>query len=105
MGKILSGEEDAIYRKTMDVIACDVFYESLKAVSELHEAHLNPLESHKEIGMAMGQKVLDDIINVTEDMPKEALVRWFAEVAINHVVMGMDHHPAYKEYIIKQLGL
>lgn len=105
MMKVLSEGEAKIYSETMDLIACSVFLESMKKVAELNDNNQNPLEFQKEIGIAMGQVVLDQVIDITEDMPKEALVRWFTEVAIAHLVGSMERHPSYKEHIMKKIGL
>jgi len=103
--KILDPEEEEEYALFMDKIATAIYLESYKHIKELHERHVDPLINTEEIGMATGQVVLDKVIEMTKDMPKEKLLRIFTEVAISHSVNTMQRHPEYKMRIAFLNGL
>ena len=103
--KVLNSEEEDEYALLMDKIATVVFVESVKHVQELNESKVDPLKSVEEISMAVGQVVLDKIIDVTKDMSREKILRIFSEVAITYSINVMQKHPEYKMRIAFLNGL
>lgn len=103
--KVLEESEASEYAEFMDNVACTVFRESMKGVVALDDSGVDPRKHSIDIGTAMGQVVLDDIIEFTKDMDKDTLVKWFAEITIASVVGTMVAHPQYKMKIMAKIGL
>ncbi len=93
---ILEKEEEKEYAEFMDTIATAVFTESVQNVMELNKTNQTVENNVNEIGMAMGQVVLDKVIELTKDMDKIKMLRIFSEMAVGYSVNMMQKHPEYK---------
>jgi hypothetical protein len=107
MLRVLNDTEQEAYRVFMDAVACSVFKESMGGVVDIleHNPAAKPADCSEAIGSAMGQVLLDQIIDSTKYMDREAMIRWFAETAIGLAVVNMVKHPEYKQLIMHKLGL
>lgn len=93
---ILEKGEETEYANFMDAIATAVFVESVHNVMELNKTNQDACDNIEEISMAMGQVVLDKVIDLTKDMSREKMLRIFTEMAIGYSVNVMQKHPEYK---------
>jgi hypothetical protein len=101
---IVSKEEEGQYGLLMDRIAYCGFLESGKAVKDVNKVDFEDLRPLSEaIGMAVGQIVLDKVIDLTKDLDRDTLVRFFAQVAFSHTIEVMNACPEYRMKI-KILG-
>lgn len=103
--KVLDQEKEEWYSDNMDRIAKTVFKESFKSVMLFNDNDVDPTKHSQDIGIAMGQVVLDEVIEISKDMSREELLKWTAELAISSVVNTMNNHPMYKLRIMHELGL
>ena len=94
--KLMNPEEEQEYAEFMDKIATAVFMESYKSIKELSKQNVDATENVEEIGMSVGQIVLDNIIEATKDMPHEKLLRIFTEVSIAYATYMLQRNPGYK---------
>lgn len=103
--KVLDKEEETEYSTFMENVCTTVLKESFLSIKEMHEHNVDARLNSEEIGMAMGQICLDQIIDMTKEMDRDRLVRYLAEIAIASAVNTMQSHPVYKMKLIQQLGL
>src|SRR6478609_9722594 len=94
--KVLDKGEEASYNIFMDSIACCVFKESLKGIKECNDNNIDPTKTSIEIGMSVGQIALDKVIELTKDMDRDTLLKWFTEIAVVNVVSRMHESPTYR---------
>jgi hypothetical protein len=103
--KILDKEKEPEYCDFMDKIAITICKESFKGIRDMHDQNVNPTINSEELAMAMGQVVLDQVIEQTKDMSREDLLKIFSEVSIAHVVSAMQDNQGYKLKILLLSGV
>ncbi len=103
--KVLEEKDSQIYSDFMDDTACTIFKESMKSVVTLNKNGTDPLNLVDEIAVAMGQVVLDDIIERTKNMDRDTLIKWFAEVCIADLTATMVNHSEYQLKIMLKASI
>jgi hypothetical protein len=103
--KVLEKSQEQEYNNFMETIAILVMKQSFKHVKQFSDQNVDPRLNSEEIGQAMGQVVLDHIIESTKHMSREELLKWFSEIAISSVVAQMTAHPDYKGKILILSGI
>lgn len=98
-------ETGDIYADFLDKIANSVFRESMKEIVNLQNNQVDPTKNSQEIALAMGQVLLDEIIDHTKDMDRNELIKLLAEVSISYATSIMQANPNYKLSIAIRNGL
>ena len=93
-------EEMDRYENIMTKVACLIYLESKRALLEMHKRELT-CDDTQAIGQATGQVIFDDIIELTADMSREELVKYFAQSAIAFQVGHMNVDDGYRRAIMK----
>jgi hypothetical protein len=98
---VIDKEEERDYALLMDKVAYCGYLESGKAVKNmnLEVAPTDLRELSEAIGMAVGQIVLDKVIELTKNMDRDKLVRYFAQTAFSHTIEVMNGCPEYRKKI------
>lgn len=97
---VLNADEEGRYGLFMDKISYCSYTESMKAVESLNVTEFDTIKPHSQaIGMAVGQVVLDKVLELTKDMEREQLIRYLTEVTFSHVVGVMNDCPEYRKKI------
>jgi len=96
---IFEKEEMADYENIMTKIACLLYLESKKALMELNKRDISTADTDA-IGLAAGQILYDDIIELTEDMSREELVKFFAQSSIAFQIKNMNDDAEYRHEIM-----
>jgi hypothetical protein len=102
--RILEEQEQSTYSSFMDRVAMIVMKTSVSRVTELEKQHINSLDCAEEIGMVIGQAVLDEVIELTKHMDRDMLLKYIVETAIGHSVQTMEKHPEYKMRVLMLLA-
>jgi hypothetical protein len=102
--RILEEHEKSAYSDFMDKIAMIVMSTSVTKVKELENQHIDAINCAEEIGLVIGQAVLDEIIELTKDMSRDLLLKYIAEIAIGHSIQTLEKYPEYKMRILMLLA-
>lgn len=104
--KILEQKDKEEYENLMDEVSVVLFKHSLKSISDLSDVNIEPsMDNIHEIEMAVGQPCLDKVIELTEKMDRDKILRFLTEILTAHSTSVMVAHPDYQKKIMMKLIL
>jgi hypothetical protein len=92
--------EQSEYNSLMTIVACTIHKEAEKNLKQMN----NPTdemvaEMQKEIGIAVGQVILDKVIDMTNDMDRDKLIRFLAEATSSVAIRTMNEQSSFIDRI------
>jgi len=71
---------------------------------EMKDADISDIDiikASKEVGKAVGQVVLEAVIETTANLDRDAMIRYMAQALATAGVIQMNNDPAYRDRITK----
>lgn len=93
--KYLNSEEEKQYCNLADEAAYIILSESCKNMSELNADKDVDLETVEIINTAVGEILLDKVIEETKDLSREQLIKFLTLTLESSVMNTMSKHPEY----------
>ena len=95
---VLRDEDKEEYEMFMDLTACSVYKNSIAGLSELKKIHTEEeiiANDTDALGDAVGQIVLDRVIDLTKDMSREQMIRFLAQSSTQYLLVHMRRNEQY----------
>lgn len=95
--KYLNEKEDKQYSNLADDVAYIIFSESCKSLGDLNLLNSTEIDTKtvEVINNAVGEIVLDKVIEETKDLTREQLIKFLTLSLESSVMTTMSKHPEY----------